>query len=101
MQQLARPKTTTTVTAKQAYQKILKLCIFADDGTFLIIYPHRVFFGTSNRHLPIGSFSSAGTLPINDYLKLERSATDKPSIADAYLVRGIPHVEGTPGRACR
>lgn len=86
MQQLARPKATTTVTAKQAYQNIVKPCVFTDDGTVPIKYPHCVFFDISNRHLPIGSFSSAGTLPINDYLKPESSATDNPSIPDAYLV---------------
>lgn len=79
----------------KSYQNIIALCIPAHGNTFAVNYPHRLFFGLSNRHLPKAA-GQWGTRPFNGFLSLETSAIDKPSIAEAYLVRVILISKGLP-----
>jgi hypothetical protein len=78
----------------KCYQSMLTRCIIAYAPIYAVKNPHRLFFGLDNHHLSRdGHF---GTQPINQFLDLERSAIDNPSMAEAFLVRTILIAKGFP-----
>lgn len=71
----------------KSYQKMLTKCILDHSSPSVVQSPHRLFFGLGNDHL--SRHRHFGTLPVNQFLDLKRSAIDKPNVAEVFLVRAI------------
>lgn len=83
----------------KAYQTMLERYVFDKsepwvDEPWVVKYPHRLFFGISRHHLT--QHRGTGTLPINQFLNLTRSAIDRPTVTEAFRVRDILISKGLP-----
>jgi hypothetical protein len=78
----------------KAYQHMLERYIIDDQEAWIVKYPHRLFFGVNHHHR--SQHRGPGTLPISQFLDLTKSAIDRPTVTEAFLVREVLILKGLP-----